>query len=305
MQKYLIKTDNSKKSKRAFKLLSSIEVDVVSFTPRLRRFNKIVKENIRFLVANKKRRDMSYMLYNERIISENLFNRHRIQNLFSDNKIHPEYNSFLKTYLYGGGDINEIIQLKNNRLRVLLKHIDLTKQALYFSLVKKKEFNLKEFAENVYRIDKSEHEYILGYIEEHELPLQFLSYSTEYIAEFIKRKISEEGEKIETIDSGHLAFKTYRIKHINNSFQLINVGKEMHHCVGGYRSSLKTMKQLFFDVYDKDNKRYTLSVRRSVKNNIIRLSIGQYLMHSNKSPKKGVRSDMLKFINQLENDLNT
>lgn len=295
--------------KDKFAIITSKEVDIVKFEPRLRRFNKVVRKSLKTITRYKQRlfdfkeffkqRDFLILLYNNKKM--NLLQK-KYDNAVNNKS---EYLNFIKVLHEYKIELHNLFNLQDNLTSVILRHIELTKKMIIYFELKKEEFNLKDYSKKLLEIEKSNHIYIIGYIESGELPLSFLYKSKEYVEDFVQRKSLDKKKSIEQIPDNQLKLDGYKINHINNTFYLKRVGKEMRHCVGGYESMLLKRQMLFFDIYDKKNERYTLSVKTYLKDDVdITLKLDQCKMNSNRSPSKSIMEDVRYFIENAEDMLN-
>lgn len=288
-------------------ILTSKEIEVVSFRPKIRKFNKTIKDNLKHILASKRRKADILNFVSDRQFLTMLYSGKKSNLFFTDMKqlITKQYIALIEYCLYYQVDYIGFFQIKNNLKKALLRHMKLIKFFLeYHSLRNPHEgFDFMKLGIKLLEIEKSDYPYIIGYVETKKLPLDFIYKTKEEIHKFIKRKETDENSNINKLPAESLQYKDYKINHVSNTFYLRRIGSEMKHCVGGYSSKLINLEMLFFDVYDKKNKRYTLSVHLKRDKEKIHLHVDQLAMKMNVLPARHIKKDMIDFVGVLEENV--
>ncbi len=294
-------------NKNKYLLISSKEIELIRFTPRIRVFNKNFKSNLRYITNSKKRLNDFEKILKIRSVVELLFSNKKI-NLLLERYSYFKNSNFLRLFNEVNKyslDSNILFQMTKVQLKTLISHYELTKKLIIFNHLKKRKISLPLLANKIKAIEKSEHNYFIGYIESNELPLDYIFKDIKEISKIVKKMESDENNSTKKIPNELLEFKDYKINHIENTFYLKRVGNSMKHCVGGYGGRLRKKEMLFFDIYDKGNQRYTLSVYIKLVKEEYELKYDQCKMKQNKMPSKRVIKDIFEFIDKLEELLNS
>lgn len=310
MRRYRNKV-TSKMQKNRFTILASKEIELVKLEPRIRRFKKVIRDNLKFVNSARKRRTPVMKLYRFRGFNQILQNKNTfglfLRELIEHERFALDYAEFAHHCFKYKFDFTEFFQAKKSFQKACLRHISLTSDVLAYHHLKKTKdlFDIDLYASKIIEIEKSAHNHILGLFEDKTLSIGSIYNPIDEIIQEAERKASYKNTTIEALDEEYLQFKEYEINHINNTNALKNVGNEMRHCVGGYWKSLVSRDKLFFDVYDQYKKRYTLSVDRRVSDEKIYLSMGEMKKKANRHPPKKVVKDINEFISILEEKMQT
>ena len=307
MKKYLINTPLFAR-KKSIQFLASEEIDIVTFSPRLRKFNKNIRETLYYVRNSNKRADQFRSLGSHRNFVSMILNSKKMSLFWTGRKRFNE--KYLKRHLKISAvenvDFMQIFQLDKELSAAVLRHEMLYINSVEYHSIKKIPFDLLSYAKAVRRIEKSEYIYILGEIEEKKMPIIFIYKELDEIEKVIKARDAKEMERntVVPLDKKSLSFKDYKINQVYTTHKIRAIGQEMNHCIGGYSQSVTKNKALVFDVYDNKNRRYTLHVKKNNKEGAITFKHFQIKMKSNKLASKKVTEDMHKFLDILLDQLN-
>ena len=299
--KFIKNTKNTKDNE--ILLMSNKRVDVLYLLPRQRKFNPELKRNIKNIKRSMSRNKSFFseiMCKNENFI-EMMFSTKKADTLANLIKMMEDmdYAIIFKFIFEKNIDINEIQQINKVYLNALIRHDKLFYKALLLSNLNNNKLLLKRVAREIWEIEKGKYSFILGFMETGKIGIDFCLWDKEQQNKAIMKITESNQYTIKKIDKKELFFDNYKINHINGTFKLIVIGQEMKHCVGGYGKILKNKKMLFFDIYDKDGKRYTMSVYIKFKDKIPYLEVEQIKMKMNKIPTMKVMKDLIRFVSNL------
>lgn len=286
-------------------VLTSKEIETVSFSLNIKNFNSIYKKNIRNIFPK----------FNKYINNNNLVEYKEFNSLFySKNKIelilkdlsknnNQGYFNLFKLFLNNNINLLSFLYIKDNYKKALLRHFRLVDLIIKKNVIEKKsdKIDFELIAQKIIEIEKSRYPFIIGEIETQQLDLDFLFKDKYELEEYVMNEEKNENKSVAKLNDEILTFKDYKIRHINNAIQLKNVGYEMKHCVGGYSRLLLKQNQIFFDIYDKDNIRYTLSVRKD--RNHKKLILSEFKRKMNVYPDNEIVNDMIEFVDQLNKNI--
>lgn len=326
---------NPKWNKNKIVIWTVKEFETVYYEPKIRAFNKTVRDNLESLIKIEKMKEFleDKSLLKNREFLEIFFNNKKINSFINflytkekDTKYKSKIDVMNNLLLNKNNKLNQIFQLKKEYFLSFIRHNKLFEIINLMYIFKNTPFPLKEIGEKIIYLENFDIEFI-ALFETKILPSSlFLEEMDKFKKEIldINNKKMKNIEKLKQkdflkLDEKLLEFKNYKIIQIYNPYRLKEVGKEMNHCVGGYSSKLSNKKMLFFDVYNPNKERRTLSVYleknilmevKNSKNIIIDkfygidLSFDQYKGKRNLYPNNNETNEIIEFINILHNRLN-
>ena len=303
MRKWMVNSrDEYMKNELLF--LSSNVINIVKFKPKVRKFDRAIKSSLKLIGKSKKNKKLfSEISKNNRDVLKLFFNKNKanyfIENMKTYKNKYKELVSMCNEF-----DINilKILYIEKRIIRVLLRHIEVVRKGILESIFYlKNEFCFIEFGELLLKFEKSENSFLIGEVESNSISIGWLRASDEELSEYIKKSREMDSIKALVLNKDVVGFPGYKINQIVDGIGLKQNGYEMRHCVGGYGERLRNRSMLFFNIYDRNNDRFTMSV--SILKKETPFHIDQIKGRFNKSCPVKVEKDMKEFVRGIERNL--